>query len=363
MLLKKAESDLNKKELPRTIWLAAFIAVEAMLLAYALLYFMCDQQQIKMELEVHPEETVKRFHLAGRDVMNTANILAGPEFLDIDIATKLRRNLSFSPGQMIWFLLDKKLDKNSPFCKQAAKSVSADEWKGKIGYGMTDGVLNFLYDVGMYDQLSLQNWTGTAVGELQASPLLPWVKHLDFIVLSSIEEETAGGLPFITNLNQGMLIISPKTDIERIKLFGKFTRVPNVLMLNTGIHKICDGLWALVLDVELDGKPAKELDLICKRTDGSLVLFSGSGLTEPETAVRTAELALGRKISAYVGDTGWEVSFDTSQMEEEVSRLKQAYPDLYIIPNGRTSMIAHSVLEMMMPDKYKPGRLGMRIKL
>ncbi len=354
---------MHTEGLPRTIWLVAFIAVEVMLTSYAILFFMYDQQQVKMELEVHPEETVKRFHLSGRDVMNTANILAGPEFLDIDIATKLRRNLSFSPGQMIWFILEKKLDKNSPFCKQAAKSVSADEWKGKIGYGMTDGVLNFLYDVGMYDQLSLQNWTGTAVGELQASPLLPWVKHLDFVVLSSIEEETAGGLPFITNLNQGMLIIAPKTDIEQIKSIGKFTRIPNVMMLNTGIHEICDGLWALVLDAEIDGKLTKELDLICRCANGQFVLFSGSGLSEPETAIRTAELALGRKISVYVGDTGWEVSFDTSSMEEEVRGLKQAYPDLYIIPNGRTSMIAHSVLEMMMPDKYKPGRLGMRIKL
>lgn len=353
---------MARLRLSRTGLLLLLVGVQVLLLGFMLAYFASVQGEVRMELEARPEETEPLPYLPGRDVLDTASLLAGPEFLGIDLPTEFRRGLAFDPGQMTWFLLERRLVEGDPLVQRARKAVPAKEFK-RLREGLGDGVLSFLYGVGSSPELARQNWSGVAVRELQASPLLPWTKHLDFLALSSLGEAEAGGLGFVTALNQGMLLVLPPHDPDRLKRLGGFTRKPNAVVLPEGLHPLGPGLWALVLAAPpASGHPA-ELDLLVEREDGRLVLFSGSGLNPPLAALRQARRATGRDVALYVGDTGWTVGWDTSGLEAELTALSSEFPDLVVMPGGRTSLVAHGVLESLLGPRYVPGRLGARVRL
>lgn len=355
-------------KLSLTGWLSLFVGTQVLILAYYLGYFGSVQQLVKMEQEVHPPETAYRFHMPLQSLVNSANLLTGAEYLGLDATTgDKRRNLSFARGQMIWFVLERTFKGQEPVMRQAAKTFTPLDWNQRLKPGWQDGYLNFLYDVGERESESLANWSSTAVGELQGSSLLPWAKHLDFVVLSSLNEQSAGGLKFITNLNPAMAILAPPHDKAKLMSLGGLSRTPNVLVFEPGIHKLTEGLWVMVLPVpqtsgEIVPKPSYELDLVVKRSTGGLAVFSGSALNPPSVAIDAVQAKLG-KVAEYVGDTGWEVGFNTEGFEEEVVAFDNRYPKLVLVPNGRTSMVAHGVLEGMLGTRYIPGRLGTRVQL
>lgn len=346
------------------IWLTrAMAVVQLALVLYVLAYVWETQDATKMEQEVHPREVVDVFHMTASKCLNSVSLFSGPDYFGVDMDTPARQYLSFQEGQMIWFLLKKSILPTSPFYRRMLDSIGKKQDAQRMLEGTSDGLLNFLYDVGRSPAISLQNWSGCAVGELQASPLLPWTKHLDFVVLSSSDSMCAGGLPFIANLNPDMLIILPAGADNDVARFGGYSRKPNLLVLEPGVHAVADGLWFVVLNAGGASQNKCELDIVVERQKGGLALFSGSALNSPSSSVASVEDALAREVTLYVGDTGWLVGYDMSEFQAEVARLQAEHPNLTIIPNGRTSMVAHSVLEAMLGLHYQQGRLGTRVRL
>lgn len=350
-------------KLSRTGWLAVLVGVQALLLAFMIAYFASVQDQVRMELEARPPEESPEPHLAARDLLDTVSLLSGPEFLGLDFATEFRRGLSFEGGQFMWFLLQRAVGEDAPLMRLATEAVASKEEQARLRDGFQDGVLSFFYDVGARRDLVVNNWNSVAVRELQASPLLPWTKRLDFVVLSTLSDTAVGGLGFVTELNQGVLLLVPPHDADRLKGLGLFARKPNLVVLPAGLHPLSDGLWALVLPAPpASGHPA-ELDLLVARADGSLVLFSGSGLNGPLVALREAARLTGRPIAMYVGATGYSVGPDTVRVEDDVLTLEREFPDVVLVPNGDTSVFAHGALGAMLGERYRPGRLGTRLRL
>ncbi len=346
-----------------TAWLLLLVLAQVLVLGLVLGYFTGVQDQVKVELEARAPETSPGYHLPAGDLLNTASLMTGPEFLGIELPTEFRRNLSFEDGQMFWFLLDRTLADGDPLVRLARSAVPVAQESIRIHEGLTDGVLNFLYDLGSRRDLALQNWSGVSVRELQASPLLPWVKRLDLVVLSSLAEPGVGGLGFVTDLNQGVLLVLPPYDPDRLRNLHAFNRPPNAVVLEPGLHLLGPGLWALVMAAPPSSGHPAELDLLVERADGSLVLFSGSGLNRPLVALRQVRRALGREVALYVGATGYVVGGDTSGLEAEIRQIVAEFPNLKMMPNGDTSVVAHGTLEALMGSRYRAGSLGTRLRL
>lgn len=347
----------------RTGWLVLLVAVQTLLLGFTLAFFAAIQDEVRMEQEVHPEEVSPRPHLPARELLDTASFLAGPELLGIELPTELRRGLSFAPGQMLWLVLDRSLAGEDPLVREARKLFPTEEASAKLREGLQDGVLNFLYDLGGRRDLALQNWSGVAVRELQASPLLPWAKHLDFLVLSSLADSAVGGLGFVTERNPDVLLVVPTCAEARLRTLSSVPPNPHLLVLPEGLHPLAPRLWALVLAAPAaSGHPA-ELDLVLERRDGSLVILAGSGLNPPSVPLRKVRELLGRDAALYAGATPWNVGWDSSGLEAEVTALTREFPTVTLVPNGDTSLVAHGVLEALLGPRYRPGRLGTRVRL
>jgi len=349
--------------LSRTSWLLLWVLVQVLVLGLVMADFSGVQHQVRMELETRVPETDPGHRLPAQDLLDTASLMTGPEFLGVELPTEFRRHLSFQEGQMVWFLLDRLLVDSAPLVRRAASAVPIPQESARIHQGLTDGVLSFLYDLGSQRDLAVHNWSGVVVRELQASPLLPWVKHLDFVVLSSLADSGVGGLGFVTDLNQGVLLILPPHDPDRLRSLQAFNRRPNAVVLPQGLHPLGPGLWALVLDAPFSSGHPAELDLVVERRDGRLALFSGSGLNRPLVALRRVRQELGRDVALYVGATGYVVGGDTSGLQAELARIQAEFPDLEMVPNGDTSLVAHGTLEAWLGPRYRAGSLGTRLRL
>lgn len=346
--------------LSRVSWLSVLVGVQVLLLGFLLLYSASVQDSVRMELEARPPEESPEPHLAARDLLDTVSLLSGPEFLGIEFPTEFRRGLSFEPGQFMWFLLSRTVGEDAPLMGLIAGGVASQDERARLRAGLSDGVVSFFYDVGARRDLVVNNWNSVAVRELQASPLLPWTKRLDFVVLSSLSDSAVGGLGFVTELNQGVLLLAPPHDPDRLRGLGLFARKPNLVELPPGLHPLVDGLWAMVLQ---SGRGA-ELDLLVEGSDGRLLLFSGSGLHGPLAALREAKRLTGREVSTYVGSTGFSVGpSETARVEDEALALQREFPAVTLVPNGDTSVFAHGTLGALLGEHYRPGRLGTRMRL
>ncbi|MGI5843065.1 MAG: hypothetical protein ACOX9B_02630 [Candidatus Xenobium sp.] len=347
----------------RTGWLVALLVTQILIMAALLGWSATVHDQIRMPLEARLPEPRPGIHLPARDLLEKVNILSGPEYLGIELLTPFRRSLSFQEGQMFWIFLQRRLSMGTPLVERAREAVREAEVAKRIQDGLCDGFLSFLYDVGGHRDVARQNWAATAVGELQASPLLPWAKKLDFVALSSLAETSVGGLRFVTDLNPEVLLILPEHDPVRFRGLRLFHQQPHAVVLPVGVHALAPGLWAQVLVAPVGtGHPA-ELNLLVEGGDGRIVLISGSSLNRPLVSLRQAKQSLGRRISTYVGSTGYVTAVDTSDLQDEIQAIHHEFPDLILIPNGDTSLLAHCALEALLGPSYRPGRLGARVDL
>ena len=345
----------------REFYIKTFVLVQIGLLAGVLVFFYAHQDEIKADLEERPPEPKRSLLLSADSLLNTVSFFTGSPDDGVELVTPARSFLSFCPGQMMWFLLSRP----NASCHGRDKSTSGDyrleQWLKELPAGSRNGVVNFLYDVGYDINTSYSNWNGTAVRELQASPFLPWQKYMDFVVLSSLEDENCRALPFVTNLNPKMLIIAPPVDSERLRRQGNYQIEPHLLQMEPGVTRLLPGLWALVLENPGPQNSSYELDLIVERSDGTLALFVGSALNRPLTALRRAEAEMGKKVSLYAGATGWQSEADMLNVEDEFSELEDAYPDLHWMPNHNTSFVVRGFLEAELGERYHSGRLGSRV--
>lgn len=333
---------------------------QVLFLLFVLAYTALFQDESKIMLEQWWPEDNLGLTVKESDIVDTCSLLSGPVFMGLETPTEVRRNLAFSDGQMMWFVLDESLKAKTPLMQRMLNAHFRYEWMQRFEQQLSDGTLNFLYDAGSVPGVSLQNWQNTAVPELQASPLLPWAKKLDFVVVST-DHFSLTGLPFIADLNPGMLFLLPpcnQAEFRRaIRLGGDDG---NILTAQPGVHPLCRNLWTMVLACPQGGY---ELDLIRRRHDGTLVVFSGASLNSPRTALDTCRQALGETPAVFVGTLGAGIGFDTEAFAHEVYLLKDNYPQLEIIPSADTSMTAYEVLCEAFGSRVRPGKLGTRIKL
>ncbi len=351
-------SALNR----RSLIVIFFVTVQLLLLAGVLLFFYSEQDVVKAELEERTLEPVQSLCLSLDTLLNTTSMLTGPNEAGIELVTPARRYLSFCPGQMMWFLLGRPNSQSLGRIDYHGHRYLLDDYAAELGKGCRDGVVSFLYDVGEITDFSYRNWNGTALRELQASPLLPWQKYLDFVVLSSLENSNAGGLPFITDLNNEMLIVAPPIDVERLSNLGNYRRTPNVWQLPLGLTELLPGMWGLVLETPVQYKSAYELDLLIERSDGTLMLYAGSGMNAPRDALHRTEELTGKRVSWYIGATGWSSEADMINFEEAWEALDSEYPHLHWMPNHNTSAVVCEYLEAYLGERYHSGCLGSRVR-
>ena len=340
----------------RFLW--GFALSQIVLLAIVLVYYGARQEQCKTDLETHAPEALHSFTLSASDVLDQVSFLSGTEEAGIALPTEARQKLNFCPGQMMWGMLRRPTASSAGQAEPEGNVYSEDLWDVDLPASSRDGVVSFLYDLGDDTACSYANWSGTAVFELQASPLLPWQKHLDFVVLSSLEELNAGGLPFITDLNPKTLLIAPPLDMERLYSLGRYESEPRVVQYEEGLHLLLPGMWLLVLPTPEKYDSRYELDIILERGDGSLMLLVGSALNPPIVHLRAAETQMGKRISWYAGGTGWSDDGDMLRVEADLRQIEQEFPELDWQPNFNTGMFVRDYMQEALGERYHNACLG-----
>ncbi|MBQ7568633.1 hypothetical protein IJT17_07515 [bacterium] len=342
-------------------FLLVLAILQFVLLGWVLCYYAFHQDEVIAGLEVHPAEPYSSLVLSEHEVLDAVNFLSGPESAGIDLITRARSNLSFGKGQMIWGLLSRPTSSSRGKSPRRGTEYSETEWSARMPKSSRDGVVNFLYDVGLSADLAYSNWNGMAVRELQASPLLPWQKYLDFVVLSSFSKSSVEGLPFIINTNPSMLFIVPPASSEQLGWIDFRQGKSNVWQLEEGLHRLLPRLWALVLKTPEECFEPYELDLLLERGDGGIILLVGSAYNAPDVHLQMAEKAMGRPPVLYAGATGWTDDVNMIEFEDRFLRINQMYPDLHWQPN-MTGMTVSAYLEAWLGERYHSARLGSRLR-
>lgn len=346
----------NLRAKNRFLW--GFALSQVVLLAGVVAYYGARQEQCQTNLETHAPEAVHSFALSENDILDQVSFLSGPEDAGIALPTEARQKLSFCPGQMMWGMLRRPTATSLGMSQPTGKVYAESLWDPELPASCRDGVVNFIYDLGSDTACSYANWSGTVVPELQASPLLPWQKHLDFVVLSSLETPNAGALPFITALNPNTLLITPMIDLDRLAALAKYDGELRVLPFAEGVHRLLPGMWTLVLPTPQQYDSAYELDVVLERGDGTLALLVGSALNPPLVHLRAAEEQLGRRVSLYAGGTGWSNDNDMLNIEADLEQIEQEFPGLEWQPNHNTGLFVRDFMQEALGERYHNACLG-----
>ncbi|MGM9992949.1 MAG: hypothetical protein ACI376_08960 [Candidatus Bruticola sp.] len=344
----------------RSVFTIVLAAVQISLLFYVLLYFTIFADESKTELEYGADDHSSYIACAESELVNTASVLTGSQFVGRFEQNPLSFNLNYTDGNMIWFLFKRGQLQNCPLLNWPDKYVHVKENnRRQLQQAVTDGIINFLYDTGT--SVSIGNaWSRFVVETLNGSPFMPWQKKLDFIIVSNIN--LRGGFNFINNLNKNIVYLCANTDVEdfcnHTSLYVKDE--PQIISVPPGVHQLFLGVWAVVVPNE---EKLFDLNLLVRRLDNSLVLFCGAGSGSFRENFRIIEEELHEVPSLLI------VNFDEKVWESGThtnSTLKQFatdYKHLEVKMCGGVSFSEYEILRDAFGDRVSCSKLGERISL
>lgn len=345
-----------------------------MLLGFSL-WVLGDSHEAFTPLEARPIVRAAGVVVRGEDVVDVAHIFYGSEAFGRDpIASEsahprsYRSELQLDPGHFTWLVLSDRPSRESPLRTLGAQGLRpGSDDSAQFEASLNDGVLNFFYDLGGDERTFIHNWSTVGVQELQMSPLLPWSKKLDFIVLSSIDPAHCAALDYILGRNPDILIFGPPLPTTADPQFGP--QQPVLLedlgaarryhAFEVGLHALTD---RLALFVYAGDEGVSHVALIIRSGDHT-TLLAGVGVVDMASLIGAAEEAGAPSITGFIGATGYDLGDDQPTIER-LGALSRSHPRLRIAPGYGTSLEGFA----MLVDVFGAGRvssalLGARIPL
>lgn len=346
----------------RRFLLVCFALVQLVLFTYAGVYFSIFPDESKTELEYMPDWSVKGMPVSRASLTDKVTFLSAPLFLGINERDRFSRDLSFGTGSMLWFVLDRQLKAEDNVLQSwpAGRSRMSERTRKRLADGTHDGIINFLYDTGSQQDISLLNWSRLAVEKLNAAPLFAWQKRLDFVVLSLADEKFNGGAQFILEANPDTVFICPQMELSDSKPIFSSALSLQTIVVPPGIHKLMDGLWGAVS--KADGG-YYELDLVYVAHDGEITIFFGGGCADFEQVIDAVTKYFGRAPGIAAGSFGTDASWSDESFKKRMKNLAAKYPELKIYAGGGTGLAGYDIMQDAFGERLQPARLGGDIKL
>lgn len=324
-------------------------------------------------LEVRPLGRSVHVRVPADHVVDAVHVFSGSQVLGRDPAAEeharpvtFRSQLAFDSGHFSWIAL---ADVAGP--RDALRALAVDrlfpwsEPRRLAETGVSDGLINVFYDLGGDERAWLHNWSTVGVQEMQMSPLMPWTKRLDLIVLSTYDPDHCGGLAYVLRTTPDVLLIGPPLPKAANPRWGErgaeivetARAARRLRTLPIGLHPLTPRLSVLVYPVAHG--PAEAALVI--RTGERWTVVAGAGGRPLYDLVARVENRLGRRVTGFIGATGVE-GVDAASLGELAS-LRRA-PGLRVVAGYATSPEVFAALsEILGPEAVKAARLGARIPL
>lgn len=359
------------------ILLAALVSVQIGLIGFLGWLFVDPAFHERMELDARPLLKTESVVVRREGIVDNVHELSGAEGLDPEAERHpLRRQLVPDQGHFSWIVLqDRAVDDDALLRLLDGTSGSAKERKRNAAE-LSDGVLNMFYDLGGREDLFVQNWSAVGARELQLSPLLSWMKHVDFAVLSCYLPDHCTGLGYIARVNPRLPVLAPMPHPDEGGMADVVRGMARVVKLSPGYHRLTRRLAALVYETDpldlsryvgvTDDKVGRRstrhyaLALILSGRDGRVLVNGVDGLP-PDRLIPLAEEACGERVAAYVGATGWRLGSEDASLLARLQRLRARRPDLRIAAGYATSPVAQAMLRRVFGDGVRPALQGSRI--
>ena len=325
-------------------------------------------------LEARPLGRSANVRVTASDLVDVVNVFCGDPVLGRDPQAEegvspatFRAQLAFDPGHFSWLALSDKAGAADPLRRMALSGLFrwSDEWR-QAAAGLSDGLISVFYDLGGDERTWLHNWSTVGVQEMQMSSLLPWMKRLDVIVLSSYDPEHCGGLAYVMRTTPDVLLLGPplpKTASPRWGEAGqeilRTARAAHRLrVLPIGLHRLTSRLSVLVYPVPAG--PAEAALVI--RTGKRMTVLAGAGGRPLQDLVALVEKEAGAPVTGFVGAVGLEG--DEAAARNGLASLRGASRRVRVAAGHGTSPEGLSLLsEVLGADAVKAARLGARIPL
>jgi len=371
-LSRRAEPDLLNWP---AILLAALVSVQVGLIGFLGWLFLDPAFHERMELDARPLLKAESLVVPRETIVDNVHELSGAEGLDPDAERHpLRRQLVPDAGHFSWIVVEDHATAGDPLLRLLDGTSSGADERKRNAAELSDGVLNLFYDLGGREDLFVQNWSAVAARELQLSPLLSWMKHVDFAVLSCYLPDHCTGLGYIARVNPRLPLLAPAPHPDEGGMSEVVRGMARVVLLPPGYHRLTRRMAAFVYETEpLDlsryvdddktGRRASRhyaLALILSGRDG-LALVNGVDGLPPDRLIPLAEKACGMRLSAYVGATGWRLGGEDAGLLARLQRLHARRPDLRIAAGYATSPTAQAMLQRVFGDRVRPALQGARI--
>lgn len=324
-------------------------------------------------LEARPLGRSANVRMPADHVVDAVHVFSGSQGLGRDPATEghvkpatFRSQLAFDDGHFSWIALADTAGPRDVLRSMAVNDLMRwSEARRLAEAGLTDGLINLFYDLGGDEPTWLHNWSTVGVQEMQMSPLLPWTKRLDVIVLSSYDPEHCGGLAYVLRTTPDVLVIGPPIPKSADPRWGDRGKdivataraARRLRVLPFGFHPLTPRLSVLVYPVPY-GAPEAALVI---RTGERMTVVAGAGGRPLQDLVALAEKSLGRRVTGFIGATGVE-GVDVTALSGLAS-LRRA-PKLRVAAGYGASPEGLAALsEILGADAVKAARLGARIPL
>lgn len=355
------------------LFLVALVAVELAIIAGGFWMLGAAGYGYVTPLEVRPLGRSAHVRVPADHLVDAVHVFSGSQVLGRDAAAEehakpatFRSQLAFDPGHFTWIVLADGAGRHDALQAMAVDGLLPwSEPRRLAEAGLSDGLINVFYDLGGDDRAWLHNWSTVGVQEMQMSPLLPWMKRLDVIVLSSYDPEHCGGLDYVLRTTPDVLVLGPPLPKSANPRWGgrgeeiveTAQAARRLRALPIGFHALTSRLSVLVYPVD-DG-PAEAALVI--RTGERLTVVAGGGGRPLYDLVARVEKCTGRRVTGFIGATGVE-GVDAAALSA-LAALRRA-PGLRVAAGYGTSPEGFSALvEILGADAVKAARLGARIPL
>jgi len=328
------------------------LGVQLAIVVFVMIYFSCRENQTIMILE--QPLPIQYMNKARDQAVTAERIHDTVTFLTGD--GNYRGDLEADRGQGLFISLREEISPDAPLLDLFREYLGEDEADAIALEMSRSDSLNMLMGAGSDSRAFMHNCQRLTVISMARSPLLPWDRELDLVILPGFSPGMTGGLNRILMENPHVTVLCPPVTSGILANHLDFLdSIPRLVPVFPGRTRLTNRLWSLVLPTG-EGSPDSDYELfLLAETSRGMVLISGMGRPGVEEILGHSALD-GFDFSLFVGGVDMAMVLEDPALLPSLERVKKRFPDLIISPNHKLSPVARNAMEQVFGDRLMvPG--------